>query len=61
MEPAPVKKHVAQKGKIIPRRKSVNQCPFGRGIPCRDKAEKVKDFLQNIFGNGDLKDEDDCI
>jgi hypothetical protein len=61
VEPAPVKKHVAQKGEIIPRRKSMNQCPFWRGIPCRDKAKKIKDFFQDVFGNGDLKDEDDRI
>jgi hypothetical protein len=56
-----MKKHVSQKGKIFPWRKSVNQCPFWRGIPCRDKAEKIKGFFQNVFGNGDLKDKDDPV
>jgi hypothetical protein len=61
VEPASVKKHVAQKWEIILRRKSVNQCPFWRGIPCWDETKKIKDFFQGAFGNGDLKDEDDCI
>jgi hypothetical protein len=61
VEPASMKKHVSQKGKIIPQRKSVNQCLIWRGIPCGDKSEKVKDFFQDVFGNGDLKDKNDPV
>jgi hypothetical protein len=61
MQPSFMQKHVGQKGEVIIERKAVDVGPPGVGVPGRDKAEEIKHRPQNIFGNGDFKEENDPV
>ncbi len=61
MEPARVDKHVGEEREVVIKREPVNVRPSWIRVPCGDETEEIEHCTQDVFGEGDFKDEDDPI